>query len=305
MIKSIAEVVKETEKYIDDRRKGVIKSFKTGYTKFDKANLDGWEWGSAITFGARPSIGKTIVTSCLLRNGLKSNNIDDVVILEFNWEMASRVLLLRELSAESKISYKDVISAGDLKVTDEAFNYYKTILEKYAKLPIYYEEEPKTAKEFSDTVRRFRDKHKDKKIIVRVDHTVLGRRSSSESGQTEMLYNLFFEGNVIKKESNIIFLWLTQLLRDFEIRQENGTDKAFPLQSDVFGADAAAMYSESIVLLNKPSKYGITYYGSNETGGVKVEQDDLFMHIVKGRNSEGDLIIRYKTDFSTMNIREI
>lgn len=302
-IKSIADVVKETQDYIDKRRKGIIKSYKTGYPKFDSANLDGWEWGSAITIGARPSVGKTVFTSCLLRNSLNCNDFSDIIILEFNWEMSSRVLLLRELSADTKTSYKDVISAGNIKVTDEAFKYYNNILEKYKNMPIYYEEEPKTAKEFAATVRKFRDKYKDKKIIVRVDHTILGRKSAAESGQTEMLYNLFFEGNILKKESDIIFVWLTQLQREFETRQENGTDKAFPRQSDVFGADAAAMYSESIILLNKPSRYGISFYG-NRDNGISVEQDDLFAHMVKNRNGEGDVILRYKTHFETMDIRE-
>jgi len=302
-IKSIADVVRETEKYIDDRRKGVIKSYKTGYSKFDNANLDGWEWGSAITIGARPSVGKTVFTSCLLRNSFDYNDFKDIVILEFNWEMASRVLLLRELSADTKNSYKDVISAGNIKVTDEAFKYYSEVLKKYANLPIYYEEEPKTAKEFAAVVRKFRDKHKDKKILVRTDHTILGRKSASEGNQTEMLYNLFFEGNIIKKESDIIFIWLTQLQRDFETRQEDGTDKAFPRQSDVFGSDAAAMYSESIILLNKPSRYGISYYG-NRGSGIVVEQNDLFAHMVKNRNGEGDMILKYKTQFETMSITE-
>lgn len=304
MIKSIAEVVKETTEYIDKRRKGEIQSFRTGFVKFDKANLDGWEWGSAITIGARPAVGKTTFSNCLLRSGLKNNNLEDIVILKFNWEMASRVLLVRELSAATNNTYKDIISANGYNVGDVEFKHYVEYLENFAKLPIYYEEEPKTAKEFADCVRRFRDKHKGKKIVVEIDHTILGRKSAAEAGQTEMLYNLFFEGNVIKKESDMIFIYLTQLLREFETRQENGTDKAFPKQSDVFGADAAAMYSEAIYLLNRPHKYGVTYYG-NQGSGVTIQPDDLFCHIVKNRNGEGDLILRYRTDFSTMNIEEI
>lgn len=303
--KHISEVVKETEKYIDDRRKGLIKSCKTGYKKLDEANLDGFEWGSAITIGGRPAIGKTIVSSCIERGMLENNDISDIAILDFNWEMAARVLLIRELAAEQQVSYREVVSAGS-SVNDDVFEKYQGMLKRHASLPIYFMEEPKTAKEFGDNVKRKRDelaKLGKTKIIVRVDHTILGRKSASESSTVEMLLNFMFEGNVLKKESNMIFFWLTQLNRELEDRQEDGTDKAFPRQSDVYGGDATSMYSEVMILLNRPTNYGISYYG-NRPDGVVCSPDDLFLHVVKNRNSTPNLIIPYTTNFKTMSIKE-
>ena len=80
----------------------------------------------------------------------------------------------------------------------------------------------------------------------------------------------------------------------------DGTDGAFPRQGDVYGGDAAAMFSETIILLNKPSKYGIRQYGRR--GGaisLPIEDNDLFTHVVKNRNSQPDLILHYKEDFKT------
>ena len=93
-------------------------------------------------------------------------------------------------------------------------------------------------------------------------------------------------------------MFLTQVNREFEERQEDGSDRAFPRQSDVYGGDAAAMFSETILLLNKPSKYGVSLYGRRNTDScIHVDTNDLFAHIVKNRNSEGDFILHYKENF--------
>lgn len=303
--KHISEVAKETKEYIDKRRKGEIKSLKTGFTKLDEANLGGIEWRSAITIGGRPSAGKTIFSSCILRSIFKNNDISDIVLLDFNWEMASRTLLIRELAANSSTTYKNVISAGDIKVSDEAMLYYERLLTEYAKNPVWYMEEPKTAKEFADCIRRKRDQLKDKKLIIRIDHSILAKQSSSEANQVQMLHNLMSEGNLIKRQSDVVFIYLTQLGRDMEDRQENGTDKAFPRQMDVYGSDATAQFSEAMILLNRPSMYNITYYGNRNSSGMEINKEDLFAHIVKNRNAEPNLIIRYETDFAKMSIKEL
>lgn len=91
----------------------------------------------------------------------------------------------------------------------------------------------------------------------------------------------------------------------FAARQENGDDKAFPRQGDVYGGDAAAMFSETILLLNKPAKYGIRQYG--RPGGaipLPVEINDLYAHVVKNRNADGDIILHYKENFREMTIKE-
>lgn len=303
--KSIETVTEEVEQYIEDRAAGKITSCRTGYKKLDDSNLDGIEYGSTVTLGGRPSSGKTVVSSCILKGILNNNPLEDLAILDFNWEMASKALLIRDLSADTELTYKEILSAGNTLSKTELGLIHK-YLNKYKTLPIYFEEEPKTSKEFANAVRKKRDeldKIGKKKLIVRIDHTILAKRMESEAGQVEMLHNLLFQSNIVKKESEIIFIFLTQMNRLFEDRQEDGTDKAFPKQSDVFGGDATSMFSEIMLLLNRPSKYGITYYGKRPNG-VAPEKDDLFLHCVKNRNAEPDLVIKYKTAFSTMSMIE-
>lgn len=249
------------------------------------------------------------VSDCIVDGAFDNNLVNgqpDFDLLDFNWELSSRVTLLRRISAKFKKSYKYIISADNNKITPEELKEIETILkDRYGRLPITYCEEPLTVKEFGDTVKKFCDSRKGRKVLVRIDHTLLARMSASDGGQVQMLLNLLLEANAIKKTYPVIFLFLTQINREFEQRQEDGTDKSFPLQGDVYGGDAAAMFSETILLLNRPAKYGIKIYGNrNSDKSVKVDSDDLFMHIVKNRNSSGDQILHYKENFKHMSIIE-
>lgn len=310
-LKGIKEVIDETVEYIEGRMHGRITSIRTGYRKMDMAMIDGIELHSILTIGGRPSVGKSAFSDCLIE-GCFASNMDgsgepNFMLLDFNWEMSSRVILLRRLSARVKKTYKYIISADNNTISKRELEEMTEILHKhYGKLPITFCEEPLNIKEFSETVEAFCEANPGKRILVRIDHTLLTKMSSAEGGsQVQMLLNLLMAANVLKKKLPVAFMFLTQMNREFEERQENGDDKAFPRQGDVYGGDAAAMFSETIILLNKPSKYNIRQYGRR--GGaitLPVERDDLFAHIVKNRNGDNDIILHYKENFKNMSIKE-
>lgn len=300
----ISDVVDETEKYIDDRRKGIITSCKTGFAKLDDALLGGIEYGSVVSIGGRPSVGKTAYSSCIIRGIIRHNDMQDIEILDFNWEMSGRSLMIRDLSAEAKDTYKNIISAGKNPVTDEEFKKYQDLLKFYRDLPWYFEENPKSTREFEDIITKRVAANPKKKRIVRIDHTILAKQAASEEGQVTMLQNLLQACVKLKKESDIIFMPLTQMGREFETRQEDGSDKAYPRKSDCFGGDAVAQSSEIVILLNRPAANGIVYYGRRPSG-ITVNEKDLFAHVVKSRNSNPDLILRYEAQFEKMKMIEL
>lgn len=300
----ISEVTKDVEEYLDKRRKGEIKSLRTGFPVLDSCNIGGFEWGSTITIGGRPSVGKSAFSECMIR-GFLANNDPDFDILDFTWEMSPEVIIKRNLSADMQRSYRYLCSAQNNSLTDDEMNAIsKQLREKYDKFPIYYVKQPDTVEGFAATVRRFRDQSK-RKLVVRVDHTILAKISKADGGdRVSMLLNLLGVSNEIKKESDVIFLFLTQMKREFELRQKEGTNEAFPLQGDAFGGDATAMYSETMILLNRPFMFRIGYYGTRPNG-IAVDRHDLFAHIVKSRNSEPNMVIRFRENFENMSIKEI
>lgn len=307
-LKKIDEVIEETLDYIIARKDGRIKSLRTGFKKLDESMIDGVEWNSTITIGGRPSVGKSAFSDCIVEgaftHNLDENGKPDFELLDFNWELSAKVMLIRRLSAALKKTYKHILSADKNTLTESELKDVRESLHgKYGKLPITFCDEPLTTNEFADTVERFVDSKKGKNVLVRIDHTLLTRQAASERSQVEMLLNLLMKANQLKKRLPVIFMFLTQINREIEERQEDGTDRAFPRQGDVYGGDASAMFSETIMLLNKPSKFGIGYYG-NRGSGMTIEQEDLFVHMVKNRNAPPDLILHYKENFKHMSIKE-
>lgn len=300
--KHISEVAKETEVYLDKRRKGEIRSLFTGFHKLDAAGIGGIEWGSIVVIGARPSIGKSAFSDCLIFSALE-NNEQGFDILDFSWEMSPGIIMVRRMSAEMQRSYKYICSADGNSLSEEEMKKISySLRSKYSNYPIYFVDKPDTPQGFADTVRKFRDESR-RNVLVRIDHTMLVQKS--ETGDSvAVLYNLLSKANEIKKEGNTTFLLLTQLNREFEKRQVPRSNLAFPVQSDVFGADATAQFAEMMILLNRPSKHNITYYGQSPNGWV-AENHDIFAHIVKSRNAEPNLIIRYRENFENMSILEL
>ena len=308
MIKHISDTTAELRNYLDGRRKGYLKSWKTGYDKLDSSGIDGIEWGSTIAIAGRPSVGKSIFSDLIIKQGLDANprNYD---ILDFSWEMSTRVQLTRKLAGDMHKSYANLCSAGGYKLNDSDMSMIDKRIELYNGLPIYFEEEPKTPAEFIETIEVFHDKRKeetgdkDRKIIIKVDHALL-TKGASEDKRVAVLLDLMGKSNVVKKKRNAIFIFLIHLNREIEDRQEDGNDRAFPKQADVFGGDAVAFFSETMILLNNPSKYNISYYGKRPNGKT-VEDNDLFAHIVKNRNGEPNLVVHFKTNFAQMLMEEM
>ncbi len=307
-ILTMQDAVHRTLGYIKGRRDGTITSLKTAFPKLNKATIDGFEWQSTITIAGRPSTGKSaysdiIIDGCFDMN-LDANRTPTFNVYDCNWELSSQVMLLRRLSARFKKSYKHIISADDNTITEEEFEELTRILtEEYGTLPWVFSEEPESVEAWGKSVE---DHLKTAKTptLVRVDHTLLCRQVASEASQVQMLLNLMMKANMLKKKYQAIFMFLTQINREFEDRQESGTDKAFPRQGDVYGGDAAAMFSETMIILNKPAKYGVTMYGKRTPGKEVVHENDLFAHVVKNRNSDADLILQYKENFKHMSLRE-
>ena len=105
-----SEILTETAKYVDDRRKGNIKSLLTPWPGLNKAGVNGIEWGSLITIGARPGAGKTLIVSQILREARKLNPGQDFNILEFQFEMGAKQSGSRAFAAETALDYNQILS---------------------------------------------------------------------------------------------------------------------------------------------------------------------------------------------------
>jgi hypothetical protein len=120
----------------------------------------------------------------------------------------------------------------------------------------------------------------------------------------DMLYNLGEAITELKRIYPIAFIILSQLNRgiDSPERCEDGKYGNYINESDIFGADAMLMHTDTLIGLNRPAKQKIRFYGPDRY----IIQDDsiLVMHFLKCRNGDNRLSF-FKADGASMTISEI
>ena len=82
---------------------------------------------------------------------------------------------------------------------------------------------------------------------------------------------------------------------------EDFTIGNFVKDSDVFGADALLQFTDILIGINRPAKYGLPFYGPDK---IPVDLDTLAVHFLKVRNGEPCLTL-FKADFAKSKIHQI
>lgn len=70
---SSVEVVKQNLEYVDQRRKGLITSLKTKFSKLNKSLMGGLEWDTILCISALSGSGKSTLSKCI-RDSLVTEN---------------------------------------------------------------------------------------------------------------------------------------------------------------------------------------------------------------------------------------
>lgn len=289
--KDYSEVLVEGLKYIDDRRSGRVKSFKTPWTGLNYAGIGGLEWGSMMTIGARPGSGKTMIVSQILRESRLHNPTQDFSILEFQFEMGDRQYAARQFAAEVALDYNQVLSS--YKQLDD-FAYKQ--MQKYLADTRALEQtgirrklikRPLPVPEIEKAIRYYFKEMKAPQMIVTIDHSWLIKKGTGDKDKFDVLYNTAEMLMQLKNELPIIVLMITQMNRTMEdaSRVHPGIIGNYPTSSDIFGGDALMQSSDMVVALNRPHKANINVYGPKK---YVTHKDQIYMHLLKVRNGGDD-----------------
>lgn len=304
-----SEILRETLQYVDDRRKGKIKSLLTPWPGLNKAGVNGIEWGSLVTIGARPGAGKTLIVSQILREARKLNPTQDFNILEFQFEMGAKQSGSRAFAAETALDYNQILS------TDKALDDYSyQLLQTYIKETEALEavgihrlqiNTPINNREIVDAIKQVYVTLGNKPLVVTIDHSWLIKKAPDEKEKIATLYNTVEALMQIKKELPIIIFMITQLNRtiDEPSRKEPGKIGNYPVSSDVFGGDALMQGSDMLLALNNPFKANIPLYGPKE---YEAKKNRIFMHLIKVRNGSDDNDILFmEANFDRQKLVEV
>ena len=296
--------------YIKGRKDGKIRSIKTPWPKFNDAATDGIEWNTLTVIAGRSGAGKTLVKDNIINSAFVLNKGEDFRILEFQFEMLSRVTAIREFSSVVNMSYKELCSAGqplDDSVIQKCYDYAK----QRVRYPIDVVETPLSVAEIEATITTYMEDHINREgslprytnTIVTLDHSYLIKVGVGQNKQ-DMLYEFAETLTRLKRKYPIAFIILSQLNRNIDNpeRNEDGRAGNYILSSDLMGADALLQHADVVVGLNRPGYFKIRYYGPERY--IIDDESVMVMHFIKCRNGDTRMSF-FKGNFHNMTVIEI
>ena len=143
-IKHISEPTEEILNYIDNRRKGIVKSLRTKWRKFNNACLGGISPNQIITVAGISGSGKSSFVNSLETDLFDLNPNQEFIVLSFSLEMLSSMQVGRKLSYKTHRSTTELYSGipDEYKPTDEDFDTLKKQAEGIKRYPIFYVDTP-------------------------------------------------------------------------------------------------------------------------------------------------------------------
>ena len=296
--KSIAEVANESVKYIKDRKEHTIIPLKTGWNKFNKVCCGGIEPNMIFTIAGTSGSGKSAFVNTLENNLIDLNPDQEIVILNFSFEMLSYRQIGRKLSNKLRRTTSELYSAEE-DLSEEDFAKVKLEAEKIKKYQIYYVDTPSTVEGIEKTIDYFHNSiAKDKWLIVILDHTLLVEGEGSERSIIVDLQKMFIRKKKLPKTS---IIQISQMNRNIEQPERiNNPSTHYPMRRDLSASDAIYQASDFIVVLSRPELLNLSIYGPQRLP-VK---DKVYLHFLKVRDAGEACILSFDNELKYGNLIE-
>ena len=281
-VKRIDEVTKETLQYIDDRRKHKIVSLKTRWNKFNKVCF--FEPNMIYTIAGISGSGKSAFVNLITNDLIDYNTSQDIVILNFSFEMLSYRNVGRLISNKLKVTTNDLYS-NEVDITDLQYEQIENTAKSLEKKNIYYIDTPMTVTEIEEAIIHFHEIYaKNKWLIVVLDHTLLVEGDHERSTLVD-LQKMFIR---IKKLSKTSIIQISQMNRNIETPERiNNPVTHFPMRSDLSASDAIFQASDYVLVINRPEILNLQFYGINRLP-VK---NKVYLHLLKVREGEPCILV--------------
>src|SRR6056297_938316 len=154
--KHIAHPTKEILSYIDNRRKGNIRSLSTRWKKFNDLCMGGIEPNTIYTIAGISGSGKSAFSNSLETDLFELNPDKDFVVLSFNFEMLSSKQVGRKLSHRVNKTTQQLYSGKtNQQLSDSEYNQVVEEAKNIKEYPIYYVDTPGTVDQIRNTIISF------------------------------------------------------------------------------------------------------------------------------------------------------
>lgn len=296
----ISTATNEAVEYIRKRKNHEIQSLRTRWNKFNKSCMGGIEPNTIYTIVGISGSGKSSFVNTLETDLIDLNSNQDVIVLNFSFEMLSSRQVGRKISSKLRQTTAELYSANN-ELTDDLLDRVEQTSQQIKSYPIYYVDTPGTVEDIASTINYFyENKAKDKKFVIILDHTLLVEGQNRESALQVIseLQKLFIK---VKKLPNTTIIQLSQMNRNIENPERiNNPSMHYPMRSDISSADTIFHASDYVICIHRPELLNIQQYGPNRL----LVKDKVYLHILKNRDAGECTILEFDNDLKYNNLIE-
>lgn len=296
----ISTATNEAVEYIRKRKNHEIQSLRTRWNKFNKSCMGGIEPNTIYTIVGISGSGKSSFVNTLETDLIDLNSNQDVIVLNFSFEMLSSRQVGRKISSKLRQTTAELYSANN-ELTDDLLDRVEQTSQQIKSYPIYYVDTPGTVEDIASTINYFYEtKAKDKKFVIILDHTLLVEGQNRESALQVIseLQKLFIK---VKKLPNTTIIQLSQMNRNIENPERiNNPSMHYPMRSDISSADTIFHASDYVICIHRPELLNIQQYGSNRL----LVKNKVYLHILKNRDAGECAILEFDNDLKYNNLIE-
>ena len=296
----ISTATNEAVEYIRKRKNHEIQSLRTRWNKFNKSCMGGIEPNTIYTIVGISGSGKSSFVNTLETDLIDLNSNQDVIVLNFSFEMLSSRQVGRKISRKKRQTTAELYSANN-ELTDDLLDRVEQTSQQIKSYPIYYVDTPGTVEDIASTINYFYEtKAKDKKFVIILDHTLLVEGQNRESALQVIseLQKLFIK---VKKLPNTTIIQLSQMNRNIENPERiNNPSMHYPMRSDISSADTIFHASDYVICIHRPELLNIQQYGPNRL----LVKNKVYLHILKNRDAGECTILEFDNDLKYNNLIE-